>query len=41
VFTRDLTGKGAAIVVKVASDGTQSLVSPDNPAHVYDALVIF
>jgi uncharacterized protein (TIGR03437 family) len=41
VFTRDLTGKGAAIVVKVASDGTQSLVGPENPAHAYDPLVIY
>jgi uncharacterized protein (TIGR03437 family) len=41
IFTRDLTGKGAAIVVKVASDGTQSLVGPDNPARAYDPLVIY
>jgi len=41
IFTRDLTGKGAAIVVKVATDGTQSLVGPDNPATGYDAIVIY
>ena len=41
VFTKDLTGKGTAIVVKVAADGTQSIVAADNPAHAYDALVIY
>ena len=41
VFTKDLTGSGTAIVVKVAADGTQSLVGPDNPAHASDALVIY
>ena len=41
VFTRDLTGKGAGIVVRVTSDGKQALVGTDNPAHAFDALVIY
>jgi len=41
VFTKNLTGTGAGIVVKVATDGTQSIVTTDNPAHAYDALVIY
>jgi uncharacterized protein (TIGR03437 family) len=41
VFTKDLTGQGAGILVKVAADGTQSIVSTDNPAHAYDAVVIY
>ncbi len=41
VFTKDLTGKGAGIVVRVTADGTQSVVGTDNPAHAYDALVIY
>jgi uncharacterized protein (TIGR03437 family) len=41
VFTRDLTGKGAAIVVKVATDGTQTIVSSATPASAYDAIVIY
>jgi len=41
VFTKDLSGQGAGIVVRVAADGTQSVVSADNPAHAYEALVIY
>ncbi|HXB73215.1 MAG TPA: hypothetical protein VNY05_33570 [Candidatus Acidoferrales bacterium] len=28
-------------MVKVAVDGTQAIVGPDNPAHAYDATVIY
>jgi uncharacterized protein (TIGR03437 family) len=41
VFTKDLTGQGLGIVVKVANDGTQTVVGADNPATAYDALVIY
>jgi uncharacterized protein (TIGR03437 family) len=41
VFTTDLTGKGAGIVVRVTADGAQSVVSTDNPTHVFEALVIY
>jgi len=41
VFTRDLTGQGAGIVVKVAADGTQSLVGADDPVKAGDAIVIY
>jgi uncharacterized protein (TIGR03437 family) len=41
VFTKDLSGKGAAIVVKVAADGTQAIVSPSTPATAYDAIIIY
>jgi uncharacterized protein (TIGR03437 family) len=41
VFTRDLSGQGAAIVVRVAADGTQSVVSTSNPTTAYEALVIY
>jgi uncharacterized protein (TIGR03437 family) len=41
VFTKDQTGKGAGIVVRAAADGTQSIVAADNPAHAYEALVIY
>jgi uncharacterized protein (TIGR03437 family) len=41
VFTKDLTGKGAAIVVQVAGDGTQSIVSPASPTMANEALVIY
>jgi uncharacterized protein (TIGR03437 family) len=41
LFTRDLTGKGAGIVVKVATDGTQSIVSTDNPVSAFNAIVIY
>jgi hypothetical protein len=41
VFTKDLTGKGAGIAVRVTADGTQSVVSTDDPTHVYEALVIY
>jgi uncharacterized protein (TIGR03437 family) len=41
VFTKDLTGKGAAIVVKVTADGTQSIVSTTNPVSAYDAVIIY
>jgi uncharacterized protein (TIGR03437 family) len=41
VFTQDLTGQGAGIVVRVTADGTQSVVAKDNPTHPYEALVIY
>jgi uncharacterized protein (TIGR03437 family) len=41
VFTKDLTGNGAGIVVRATADGTEAVVSTDNPAHVFDALVIY
>jgi uncharacterized protein (TIGR03437 family) len=41
VFTKDLTGQGLGIIVKVAADGTQSVVSPTNPTSAYDAIVIY
>ena len=41
VFTRDLTGQGPGIVVRVTADGTQSVVSSTNPAHAYEALIIY
>jgi len=41
VFTKDATGQGFGIVVRVAPDGTQSVVATDNPAHAGDALVIY
>jgi uncharacterized protein (TIGR03437 family) len=41
VFTKDLSGKGAAIVVKVAADATQAIVSPSTPATAYDAIIIY
>jgi uncharacterized protein (TIGR03437 family) len=41
VFTKDLTGTGTGIVVKVTADGTQSIVAADNPAHAFEALVIY
>jgi uncharacterized protein (TIGR03437 family) len=41
IFTKDLTGQGAGIVVKAAADGTQSLVGPDNPVSAGDAIVIY
>ena len=41
VFTKDLSGQGVGIVVRVAADGTQSVVSTDNPAHAYEAVVIY
>jgi uncharacterized protein (TIGR03437 family) len=41
VFTKDLTGTGPGIVVKVAGDGTQSIVTADNPVSANDAIVIY
>jgi uncharacterized protein (TIGR03437 family) len=41
VFTKNLTGQGLGIVVKVAADGTQSVAGPDNPVTAYDAIVIY
>jgi uncharacterized protein (TIGR03437 family) len=41
IFTQDLSGKGAGIIVRVTADGTQSVVSTDNPAHAFEALVIY
>ena len=41
VFTKDLTGQGPGIVVRVTADGTQSVVSSTNPAHAYEALIIY
>jgi len=41
VFTQDLSGKGAGIVVRVTADGSQSVVATDNPTHPYEALVIY
>jgi len=41
VFTKDLSGQGLGIIVKVASDGTQSIVGTENPAHAYEAIVIY
>jgi hypothetical protein len=37
VFTKDLTGRGAGIVVRVTADGSQSVVAADNPTHDYEA----
>jgi len=41
IFTKDATGQGLGIVVRVAPDGTQSVVATDNPAQAGDALVIY
>jgi uncharacterized protein (TIGR03437 family) len=41
VFTSNLTGTGAGIVVRVTPDGSQSVVSTDNPAQAGDGLVIY
>jgi uncharacterized protein (TIGR03437 family) len=41
VFTKDLTGQGLGIVVKVANDGTQTVVGSDTPVTAYDAIVIY
>jgi len=41
VFTKDLTGKGPGIVVRVTAEGTQSVVATDNPTHVFEALVVY
>jgi len=41
VFTKDLTGRGAGIVVKVASNGTQLVVGAENPVTAFDAIVIY
>jgi uncharacterized protein (TIGR03437 family) len=41
IFTQDLSGKGAGIIVRVTADGAQSVVSTDNPAHAFEALVIY
>jgi uncharacterized protein (TIGR03437 family) len=41
VFTKDLTGTGAGIVVKVAPDGTQSIVAAGNSVTANDAIVVY
>jgi uncharacterized protein (TIGR03437 family) len=41
IFTQDGSGQGAAIVVDTQADGTQFLVTPDNPASAGDTLVIY
>jgi uncharacterized protein (TIGR03437 family) len=41
VFTKDLSGQGAGIIVRVTADGTQSIVTPDNPTQAYEVLVIY
>ena len=41
VFTKDLTGRGLGIVVKVANNGAQSVVGTDNPVTAFDAIVIY
>ena len=41
VFTKDLTGKGAGIVVGVKADGTQFLVDAANPLREGDVAVIY
>jgi uncharacterized protein (TIGR03437 family) len=40
-FTKDLSGTGAGIVVRAAADGTQTIVSPDNPVRAGDVIVIY
>jgi uncharacterized protein (TIGR03437 family) len=41
VFTKDQTGKGPGIVVKVTGDGTQSVVAPGNPVGASEVIVIY
>jgi uncharacterized protein (TIGR03437 family) len=41
VFTKDLTGRGAGIIVRVTADGAQSVVASDNPTHASEVLVIY
>jgi uncharacterized protein (TIGR03437 family) len=41
IFTKDQSGKGAAIVVGVKADGTQFLVDSDHPVSAGDVIVIY
>jgi uncharacterized protein (TIGR03437 family) len=41
VFTADLTGAGAGIIVDVQPDGSQFVVSSSSPASAGDAIVIY
>ncbi len=41
IFTKDLTGKGLAIAVGVAPDGTQYLVEPGSPLQEGHAVVLY
>jgi uncharacterized protein (TIGR03437 family) len=41
IFTQDQSGQGAAIVVDTQADGTQFLVTADNPATAGDTITIY
>ena len=41
IFTKDLTGRGQAIAVGVAPDGTQYLVEPETPLQQGHAVVLY
>ena len=41
IFTQDQSGTGPAIVVDTQADGTQFLVTADNPASAGDTIVIY